>query len=286
MKRSLTVFVLLALISILVFSTAFAAAGGNGQGNYTDRKGLGGPRVDKRSALVQLKLEPLSTYAKTKPPQGKKIDFNSSTVKSYKAQLAAERNSFKMWLRTNAPKAKVTGEYDLALNAVALRLNGESLDVIKTAPMVRHAEYEGLYYPVYDDPDLSIIDALQAWDQAGGAANAGAGVKVAILDTGIDADHPCFDDAGYPAQQQLGDKRFTNNKVIVAKVFNMKAVSRGYTAEAIQDHGTHVAGTVACNYLTPATVQGVAIPYDISGVAPRALLGNYNVFPGDVLNAR
>ena len=30
----------------------------------------------------------------------------------------------------------------------------------------------------------------------------------------------------------------------------------------------------------------MAIPYGISGVAPRALLGNYNVFPGDVDNAR
>jgi len=33
-------------------------------------------------------------------------------------------------------------------------------------------------------------------------------------------------------------------------------------------------------------VSGVTIPYGISGVAPRALLGNYNVFPADVANAR
>jgi minor extracellular serine protease Vpr len=74
--------------------------------------------------------------------------------------------------------------------------------------------------------------------------------------------------------------------VIAAKVFNMNAKNQGYTAEAIQDHGTHVAGTVACNYLTPATVNGVLIPYAMSGVAPRALLGNYNVFPNQVGNAR
>lgn len=54
----------------------------------------------------------------------------------------------------------------------------------------------------------------------------------------------------------------------------------------MQDHGTHVAGTVACNYQTSATVNGVLIPYGVSGVAPRALLGNYNVFPGDVESAR
>src|SRR5438132_3216286 len=71
-----------------------------------------------------------------------------------------------------------------------------------------------------------------------------------------------------------------------ARGFNNKPPSRHYTPAPLQDHGTHVAGTVGCNLDTPATVQGAVIPYLISGVAPRSLLGNYNVFPDDVLNAR
>jgi hypothetical protein len=43
---------------------------------------------------------------------------------------------------------------------------------------------------------------------------------------------------------------------------------------------------VACNLDTPATVAGVSIPYAVSGVAPKAWLGNYNVFPGNDDNAR
>jgi subtilisin family serine protease len=152
--------------------------------------------------------------------------------------------------------------------------------------MVQRAEYEGLYYPTVDDPDLNLIHAVEAWDVGGGSVNAGEGVKVAIVDTGIDVTHPCFDDASYPSQTQLGDPQFTNNKVIAAKVFNNKTPSRHYTPEAINSHGTHVAGTVACNFGTPAVVNGVTIPHTISGVAPRALLGNYNVFPGNVGNAR
>src|SRR5438132_3045253 len=152
--------------------------------------------------------------------------------------------------------------------------------------MVQRAEYQGLYYPTVDDPDLGLINAIAAWGGRAGAATAGAGVKVAIIDTGIDVTHPCFKDAGYAPQNQLGDRNFTNNKVIAAKVFNNKTPSQGFTAEAIQDHGTHVSGTVACNFETPATVNGVTIPYKVSGVAPRALLGNYNVFPGQVSNAR
>jgi subtilisin family serine protease len=268
----------LATLALPVFASA---AGGNG----TDGASTG-PKFDTSSAIVQLNGAPLATSEKTHPAPGKKIDFSSQKTKSYRAQLSALRNEFKQWLKTNAPAAQVTGEFDIALNAVAVQLNGTSLETLRTAPQALSAEYEGLYYPVADDPDLGIIDAIQAWSQAGGAANAGAGVKVAIVDTGIDTTHPCFSDAGYAPRQQLGDRSFTNNKVIAAKVFNMRAKNQGFTAEAIQDHGTHVAGTVACNFLTPATVQGVLIPYAMSGVAPKALLGNYNVFPDQIGNAR
>jgi len=241
---------------------------------------------DTGHALVQLNGEPLATSARTKPPKGKKIDFSSNSVKSYRAQLSALRNDYKAWLRQNVPGAKVTGEYDISLNAVAVQLNGASLAQVAATPLVTRATYQGLYYPNAPDPDLELISAPQAWSLGGGVGSAGAGVKVAVVDSGIDHGHPCFSDAGYTAQAQLGDRRFTNNKVIAAKVFNNKAGSRGYTAEAIDSHGTHVAGTVACNAGTAATVEGVTIPYAISGVAPKALLGNYNVFPGDVGNAR
>jgi len=237
---------------------------------------------DTSSALVQLNGDPLSTYIRTKPPQGKKIDFYSNTTKSYRAQLSALRNDYKQWLKANVPQAKVTGEFDISLNAVAVQLNGATLAQVAAGPQVKRAEYEGLYRPSAVDIDSALISAPQAW-AAGGSK--GDGVKIAIVDTGIDVTHPCFSDAGYTAQTQLGDKSFTNNKVIAAKVFNNKTPSQKYTAEALQEHGTHVAGTAACNENTPAPVNGVPT-YNMSGVAPRALLGNYNVFPGQVANAR
>jgi subtilisin family serine protease len=241
---------------------------------------------DNDYALVQLNGEPLATYVKTKPPAGKKIDFDQSAVKAYRAQLSALRNDYKAWLRANVPQASVSGEFDISLNAVSVKLGGATLAQVAASSLVKSARYQGLYYPNAADPDLAILRATDAWAQAGGAANAGAGVKVAIVDSGIDVGHPCFSDTGYPAQTQVGDSKFTNNKVIAAKVFNNKTPSRGYTAEAIDSHGTHVAGTVACNFETPTAVDSVTLPYKMSGVAPRALLGNYNVFPADVANAR
>ena len=282
-----------ALLSVALSTTA---VGGKGGGGGTTTVGPNasadaftvGATVDTASVIVQLTGEPLSTYPATKPPPGKKIDFNSNTVKSYRAQLAAARNSFKQWLKTNAPAAKVTGEYDISLNAVAVQLNGTPITTIQQYGNVSAVEYQGLYYPMdVNDPDLNLIKAIDAWNAGGGTNQAkGDGVKIAIIDTGIDITHPCFSDAGYPMVQQLGDHNFTNNKVIAAKVFNNKTPGRGYTAEALQEHGTHVAGTAACNQDTDTNVDGVAVPYDMSGVAPRALLGNYNVFPGAVTNAR
>src|SRR6266481_5996528 len=50
-----------------------------------------GPDMDRSSAIVQLKGDPLSTHSVTKPAAGKKIDFNNNAVRSYRAQLSAGR---------------------------------------------------------------------------------------------------------------------------------------------------------------------------------------------------
>lgn len=272
-----------AAIAVLGAAAALPAAAANPN---SDAPTANRATQDTGYALVQLVGDPLATYSKTHPPKGKKIDFSSSTVKAYRAQLSKLRNDYKAWLRANVPGAQVTGEFDISLNAVGVKLNGATLAQVAASSMVASAQYENLYYPNAADPDLGLIQAAAAWSNAGGQSHAGEGVKVGIIDTGVDVTHPCFSDAGYPAQQQLGDPHFTNNKVIVAKVFNNKTPSMHYTAEAIGAHGSHVAGTVACNAGTTASVDGAAIPHALSGVAPRALLGSYNIFPNDIDNAR
>src|SRR6187431_3038959 len=252
-------------------------------------------RVDRSSALVELSGAPLATYEKTRPAKGKKIDFSSNGVKSHRAQLATLRNDFKQWLRQNAPRARVTSEFDVALNAVAVQLNGTSLATIRSAPQVLYAEYQGLYRPTaHDDPDLGLIDAFQAWQLApAGPERAGEGVKIAIIDSGIDVRHPCFSDAGYPEGNAADNivNGGTNDKVIYAEAFYNKLAKSGFGTADLNGHGTHVAGTAACNAHTPAWIDDpssgpVDIPYDPSGVAPGAMLGNFNIFPGTLASAR
>ena len=257
-----------------------------------------GPDVDRSSAIVQLKGDSLSTNFATKPAAGRKIDFNGNAVRSYRAQLSAGRNEFKRWLQANAPRAKVTSEYDISLNAVAVKLNGTALETIAAAPMVERAEYNALYHPNLSE-SYKIINASDAWTAAGGRSVAGAGIKIGDIDTGIDETHPFFDPTGfsYPpgfpkcdaadsnSHHQDQDCKYVSPKVIVAKVFYNKADQQGLDAQAIQDHGTHTAGDAAGVTGQTAVVNGVSID-DMSGIAPGAWLGNYNVFPGNVLNAR
>lgn len=250
--------------------------------------------VDTSSAIVQLSGPPLSASTAVDRHPNKQVDQAGQRTQNARAALAQERKALRAWLRKNAPKAKVTGEYDLALNAVAVRLNGTSVDTLRSAPGVASAGYQSTYTTTaHEDPDLARIDGAQGWAAAGATSVeadpstwAGFGLQVGIVDSGIDVNHPCFDDTGFPATPQEGPASLTNNKVIVAKVFNNKSGSRGFTPEDFNGHGTHVAGTVACDLHTPASVEGADIPYDPSGVAPGAQLGNYNVFPGDVGSAR
>jgi minor extracellular serine protease Vpr len=257
-----------------------------------------GPDVDRSSAIVQLKGDPLTVNSATKPAAGKKIDFKGNAVRSYRAQLAAGRNEFRRWLRANAPRARITSEYDISLNAVAVQLNGTPLATIAAAPMVQRAEHNVLYHPNLSE-SYKIINASDAWTAAGGRATAGAGIKIGDIDTGIDDTHPFFDPTGfsYPpgfpkcdaadsaSHHEDQDCNYVSEKVIVAKVFYNKAQQQGLDAQAIQDHGTHTAGIAAGVTGQTAVVNGVSID-DMSGIAPGAWLGNYNVFPGDVLDAR
>jgi uncharacterized protein (TIGR03437 family) len=142
---------------------------------------------------------------------------------------------------------------------------------------------------------LSLSDVQQAWSSAaiGGAGNAGAGMKIGIIDTGIDQTHPSFQDsslvlpAGFPKcdTYTLGtttqsDCAFTTNKVIVARSY-VSTITPGArpsgsrpddnSARDLVGHGTAVASVVA----------GVASSYftnSLSGVAPKAFLGNYKIY--------
>ncbi len=50
-----------------------------------------------------------------------------------------------------------------------------------------------------------LVNAPAAWNAFGGIQNAGAGIKIAMLDTGIDQTHPAFQDSSLQAAARVSN---------------------------------------------------------------------------------
>lgn len=143
--------------------------------------------------------------------------------------------------------------------------------VVRVHPVRLHKLLLNKALPIHAVPD--------AWTAIGGQSKAGAGIKIAIIDTGIDSSHPMFQDpalsmpAGFPHVTRTADMAYTNSKIIVARTY--PPASTTPNANDLDSHGTAVASTAAGVSWTDPRV-GI-----ISGVAPKAWLGNYKVFPDD-----
>ena len=284
------------LVAAVIAALMLVGAGGAVAAPRTSADAVASSKVfDKTTAIVTFKALPISTYDgrikgydKTRPSKGK-LNPNSAASKKYLGYLKQQHSDFQKWLQRNVPSAKITSEYFVTLNAVAVKLNGVAKGKLANSDLVKSVEFVTLYQKTMSE-SYKHIAASGAWADAGGRSDAGEGVKVGVIDSGIDASHPFFDPAGfsYPAgfPKCAGSNcDYVTPKVIVAKVFYNKARVRGLDAEAIDSHGTHVAGTVAGVTGKTAEVLDVSID-DMSGVAPGAWLGNYNVFPGTIASAR
>ena len=249
-------------------------------------------------AVITLKDQPLASYdghvpgyARTMPAPGQKLNLNSPAAQAYASYLANARGAAKGWLQNNMPTARVVGEYSIVLNALAVKLNGNAMNGLLNAPGANWVSNDYLYHTEMNRSP-ALVGAPTLWAAVGGQGNAGAGVKIGIIDTGIDQTHPFLTDnsltvpAGFPKCDAIDSAvgtpdtqcKFVSNKVIVAKVFETLTNFDGHAA---QEHGSHVSGIAAGVANTCAPFVGCTL----SGIAPKAFLGNYNVFPGNVLSA-
>lgn len=176
--------------------------------------------------------------------------------------------------------AKVVERTDATLNTLITEIDEPNLYAVATHPSVKRVYPVIQYKPAADVVEESQAIS-QAWDQLGGRDRAGAGIKIAILDTGIDATHPGFNaaafeaPAGYPRVDAPKNQQHTSAKVIVARSYErFNARTFGSDASDHYGHGT-ATGMIAAGERHD-TPQG-----PISGVAPRAFLGNYKVMGDD-----
>jgi minor extracellular serine protease Vpr len=225
-----------------------------------------------------------------------KLDLNSPRSRAYAAYLERQHDLFLAKVRQQIPEAVVHARYTVLLNGFALTVPAEQMDLLASFPEVVEI------FPIVEispqtpaappraalplDTSHELLGADELWQAVGGREQAGAGIKIGIVDTGVDFDHPMLQDAtlappaGFP-RTNTGEG-LANGKVIVAKVFQSlidrqaRLDSRFRTAQDLNGHGTHVASCAAGAILDLRMIPG-ARPVLVSGVAPKAFLGSYRV---------
>src|ERR1051325_3896660 len=213
-------------------------------------------------------------------------ESRSSRIHTSLNEIQARQRDLKTELAKRS--IPVTGTASTLVNAVFVRVPMSRAAELQTLPGTRMAV---LLPPLrrHLNRALDLVQASAAWSQVGGAGNAGAGVRIAIIDSGIDQNHPAMQNpslhppAGFPA----GDTNFTNNKVIVARSYVSQLPSVGVDAQhSLPDdttpsdhfgHGTAIA-MIAAGGPVNAPVGS------ISGVAPNAFLGNYKIYGSPGIN--
>lgn len=115
--------------------------------------------------------------------------------------------------------------------------------------------------------------AMTGADVLQGMGITGAGIKVGIIDTGVDYDHPSLGGTGTPGGTPFPSPRVKYGYDFVGDAYNADPASPGYNPVPTPDdnpddcagHGSHVAGIVGANGA-------------VKGVAPDVTFGAYRVF--------
>jgi uncharacterized protein (TIGR03437 family) len=177
-------------------------------------------------------------------------------------------------------KIRVGGSAQTLLNAVFVRVPRDRVAELRSLAGVKHV----VRLPRLKrnlNVAVNLVNVPAAWSapSVGGMANAGAGVKIAIVDSGIDDKHPAFQDSSLPPPgYPLGDALYTNGKIIVARSYEpMFFLPDDTTPRDRSGHGTALAMIAAGETNTGPLAT-------ITGVAPKAWLGNYKIFGTPGLN--
>jgi subtilisin family serine protease len=230
--------------------------------------------------VVTLKAPPLAkvfagqrTLAFSSFARPNRLLLSAPASRTYLQRLDTARRALQARIRTTIPRAQVRWRFGVVLNGFAVIVPRSDLAKLSLVPGAKVWPTVG--YHTLLDMTPQIIGAPTVWGPT--LATAGQGVKIAIVDDGIDQTHPFFAPAGYayPAGFPKGQTAYTTPKVIVARAF---APATPVYANAklpfdpdLSDHGIHVAGIAAGNNNTPTRTGG----FRLSGIAPRAYLGNY-----------
>ncbi|MFP7299014.1 S8 family serine peptidase [Neobacillus niacini] len=230
------------------------------------------------SVIVQFKSKPSKVAVLEAAVKGKKLSKEEAS-----AQVEKEHKKFKEDIQeiTKTKKSSITRTYKNAYNGVAMTLPSDQVKQLLESDVVQ-AVYKNATFTVDpvqqelpSDVKKEVTTSVESIpylkiDKLHEQGITGEGVKVAVLDTGIDYNHPDLKDA-YKGGYDFVDN---DNDPMETTYADWKKTTRPeYSPNGsayYTSHGTHVSGTIAGQNKNDSEVSVV-------GVAPDADLYVYRV---------
>lgn len=197
-----------------------------------------------------------------------------------RAAVRSEKEAFKRAAADSGVQYKVRRSFDVLFNGFAVEATAaERAKLAKLPGFKAMYPVEVVHAPKPENgfagsaPDLVAAITLTGANIAQASGYSGAGIKVGIVDTGIDIDHPALGGGGVAGATPFPSARVAYGYDFVGDAFNADPTSPSYNPVPTPDgnpddcngHGTHVAGIVGANGA-------------VKGVAPGVTFGAYRVF--------
>ncbi|MGI8835323.1 MAG: S8 family serine peptidase [Pyrinomonadaceae bacterium] len=257
------------------------------------------------AVLVELSDAPAATvYADkiegSKLPRDVSVAQATEAAQTQLARITRAQDRLAAILSSSSINATEIYRVQRVLNGIAVYVAPEKLAALRQLPGVKAVHLLVLEYPSLST-SVPFIGAPELWNNAAGVRTnvTGAGIKVGIIDTGIDYQHSNFGGRGlladYTANNRTSnaDGFFPTQKVAGGYDFAGDAYTGGNAPAPDPDpmdcngHGTHVAG-IAAGQGVNADGTTFTGPYSPStpflslrvgpGVAPRSSLYAIRVF--------
>nr|KYP58271.1 Subtilisin-like protease [Cajanus cajan] len=254
---------------------------------------------DRSIYLVLLEGDALAFHEGSRDQHSSTIDPNSEASKAHAKHLLASHDLLLQSTLETGSYNKLHS-YKHIINGFSVHTTPSQAARLRGRPGVKLVEKDkgAKMTTTYTPEFLSLPNGI--WAQEGGDRNAGDGVVIGLVDSGINPFHPSFAyDPMHPFTSNLS--RFEgacqtgplfppcscNGKIVSARYFSAGAEAT-VTLNASKDflspfdadgHGSHVASIAAGNADVPVVVNGFLYG-QASGIAPRARIAVYKaVYP-------
>ena len=228
--------------------------------------------------IVELNTESVSEHVMHSASRG---GMHTAIAGAHRTRVRGEQQQLRV--RLEQQQAVVLDTVDTVANAIFVQVSDASAAQLANLPGVKRVIPVRMMHMVLDRA-VALHRVTDVWNEIG-VERAGAGIKIAIIDSGIDSTRPGFQDtslivpATYPRVNNDTDTAYTNNKIIVARSYVNLLPNRDPDTSA-RDHVGH--GTALA--MIAAGVRNDGPLATITGVAPKAFLGNYKVFGSPGIN--